>query len=132
MNLVEGPGNLTDLVEGIHVYRVNVDRNVIAVGLAHAPDRLGQPDARHLERSGAQPPQRPHHRPADDDREQQREHEHEQDGGADDDRRDDRLLAQVLGAVDGLRDQSLLDGADLDDRLRHVAEPLLGNDPDLV
>ena len=84
VNLVEGPRDFTDLVRGVDVDRLDVQRDAGSVGLAHPADRLRQPDAGDLQRARPQAAQRPDHRPADDGGEQQREQQHDQYRGADD------------------------------------------------
>ena len=66
VDLVEGARDFADLVGGVHVDGLDVQRDAGAVGLAHPADRLRQPYAGDLEGAGPQAPQRPDHGPADD------------------------------------------------------------------
>ncbi len=61
MYLVECPRHFTDLVYGVHIDRIDLDTGGRVVGLAHPPDRLGQPDPGDLQGAGAQPLQRADH-----------------------------------------------------------------------
>ena len=96
VHLIKRPRHLTNLIRGIHVDRHHVQQRPRAFPLAltHPAHRLRQPHSGDLQRTGPQPPQRPHHRPGHYDGEEQRESQDEEDDHAGDDGGGNRLVAQ--------------------------------------
>jgi hypothetical protein len=78
VHLVESARNLTDLVGGEHVDGFNVERDGLAVTLAHAAHRLRQPQPGNLQRTCPQPTQRPDHGPRHNEGDEQNEEHNEE------------------------------------------------------
>ena len=86
VHLVEGAGDLADLVGGVHVDGLDLGLSPCPVDLAHPADHRRQPLFGYVECPVPQPAQRSHHGPADDDSGGQRDAEQQDDREAEDDR----------------------------------------------